>query len=105
VRRAARTDTTHAPIRDGLRELGFSVVDTAKLGKDYPDMIAGKHGLMFWVEAKSPKKVRKTKGDGLSEGQRLFKEEWKGPPVIVAEDLQSVLFAFHLITKRVGWST
>jgi len=104
MRRAARVDTTHGSIRDELRKCGFSVEDTSKIGGDFPDLVIGKHGITALVECKSDKKVRKTKGDGLSEGQKTFKATWKGSQVIVAESLQDVLFAFHLITKRVGWS-
>jgi Holliday junction resolvase len=105
LRRAARTDKTHATIRDELREAGFSVVDASQVGRDFPDLVIGKHGITALVECKSSKKVRMHAGDGLSEGQRKFRSEWKGSSVIVSETTQGVLDAFHLITKRVGWST
>lgn len=104
MRRAARTDSTHATIRDRLRQAGFSVMDTSQLGRYFPDLVAGKHGITVLIEAKSPKKVRKTKGDGLSAGQTNFKEQWRGSAVIVSETTQGVLDAFRLIVKRVGWS-
>ena len=42
-RYAARRDTNHAQIRDGLRSCGFTVFDAGSVGSDLPDLI-GRHG-------------------------------------------------------------
>ena len=39
TRRAARTDTTHAAIREALREVGCIVQDTHALGDGFPDLL------------------------------------------------------------------
>lgn len=100
---ARRTDSTHATIRDELRQMGFSVADTSRLGENFPDLVVGKHGLDLKVEVKSPK-GRKTATERLSEGQSTFATTWKGSPTIAAYTSQDVVFAFHLHCKRHGWS-
>lgn len=103
MRYARRKDTTHKDIADGLREIGFSVADTSALGNDFPDLVIGRFGVDAKVECKSPK-GKKTAEDRLSEGQRDFKDEWRGAPVIVAYTLEDVLFKFNLLMKRNHWS-
>lgn len=39
MRRRARRDSNHAAIRDGLRQLGVWVWDTAALGDGFPDLL------------------------------------------------------------------
>lgn len=63
TRYAARTDETHAAIRDGLRALGYCVRDTARLGQGHPDLVVNsRRGVTVWFEVKS-------------EGGRLTKAE------------------------------
>lgn len=102
---ARRVDNTHASIRDGLREAGFSVRDMARVGKDFPDLLIGKHGIDAKVECKTENRRRngvKTAAQLLSTGQKDFADEWRGSPVIVAYCLQDALFGFHLLLKRHG---
>lgn len=101
---ARRKDTTHRAIAQGLEAAGFSVADTSRLGDDFPDLVIGKHGVDAKVECKSPKKIHKQKGEGLSEGQRTFRDEWRGAPVIVATSLEEVIYSFNLLMKRSHWS-
>lgn len=103
MRYASRTDNTHSTIREGLRAAGFSVRDMSSVGRDFPDLLVGKHGLDAKVECKTPR-GKKTAEQRLSEGQREFKDEWKGAPVIVAYTLEDVLFKFNLLMKRNHWS-
>ena len=105
MRYARKKDTSHAGIVRGLRLHGFSVADTSALGGDFPDLVIGKHGIDAKVECKSPKKIHHQKGDGLSEGQKDFKDAWKGAPVIVATTIDEVLWQFNMLLKRtVNWS-
>ena len=103
MRRAARTDKTHASIRDELREAGFSVADTSALGKSFPDLVAGKHGINILIECKTPR-GRKTALERFSEDQTEFRAAWRGGQPIPAYCTQDVLDAFRLMVKRVGWS-
>jgi Holliday junction resolvase len=97
MQRARRKDTTQRAIQAALLACGFSVFDTSGVGGDFPDLVAGKHGVTVLIEVKSPKRVRKTASDGLSEGQKRFRERWRGSKVIVAERLEDVLDAFAVI--------
>lgn len=53
--KAGRRDAPHAAIRDGLRKLGFDVLDTAPLGDGIGDLQVSKGTtLIGYVEVKSP---------------------------------------------------
>ena len=93
-RYAARRDTNHAEIRDGLRQCGFSVFDAGGVGGDFPDLVVGVHGThTFLVEIKGPR-------GKLSAGQRAFRDDWKGGPVITAHSLDEVLLAIIRLTRK-----
>ena len=94
MRRAARTDTTHASIRDGLRACGYSVADTRSLGDGFPDLLVGAHGHTYLIECKTPR-GRKTAQDRLGEAQRRFQASWKGSAVIAAYSLEEALTAIR----------
>lgn len=83
-RYAARRDTNHAEIRDGLRECGFTVFDAGSVGGDLPDLICGAHGTTFLFEVKSA-------GGKVSDGQSRFAENWRGGPVHVVYTLEQAL--------------
>jgi len=90
----------------GLIAAGFSVMDTSRLGEDFPDLVIGKWGIDAKVECKTEDRRKngvKTAAELLSEGQKDFKSEWKGSPVIVAYSLQDALYGFSMICKRLGW--
>lgn len=53
MRYAARVDTTHAEIRDTLRQLGFRVLDTSNSGPT--DLLVRRQHRLWLVEAKTPK--------------------------------------------------
>jgi len=74
--RRHRRDSTHAEIAKALNDFGFSVKDTSKLGRDFPDMVVGLGGITDLVEAKS------VTGD-LSDGQSEFAKSWRGAPIVV----------------------
>lgn len=74
--RYGRRDSTHAEIRQELRDLGATVSDTGDVGHDFPDLVVGLAGATFLVEAKS------ATGD-LSDGQSKFAKAWRGAPIVV----------------------
>ncbi len=86
---ARRRDTTHAAVRDALRDAGYSVFDAGNVGGDFPDLVVGAHGVTFLVEVKSP-------GGKLSAGQRRFSDGWRGGPVVVAYNAEQALG--HIVT-------
>lgn len=100
MRRAAKTDTNHAAVRDDLRRMGYSVADTAGMGDDFPDLVVGVGGRLpmfapaqkargvvcdgevYLVEVKPPKGKLRT-------GQQDFAWTWRGN-YIVAETAEEV---------------
>lgn len=90
---AAKKDSNHNEIQDGLEQIGFLVKDTSKLGDDFPDLVV-KH------PAKPEIGVRmveiKSKNGKLRPGQEKLKNEWEDS-VIVAYELDDVLSIFGFI--------
>ena len=76
-------DSTHREISDELLALGASVLDNSAAGNDEPDLFVGFCRRNFWVEAKSDKKIHHQKGDGRTDGQKRFADEWRGEPPVV----------------------
>ena len=79
-----RRDSTHAPIRDGLRARGWTVEDNGDAGRGLPDLIAGKGGATYLVECKSP-------GKRETPQQQAKRLSWRGGPWIVAYSVDDVL--------------
>ena len=96
MRRAAKVDTSHGPIRDYLRSIGWSVYSTAALGDDFPDLIVARCGFTALVECKTGYPDRAE--TYLSEGQREFRNEWQGAVVVATtpEQAESELAARYL---------
>lgn len=94
MRRAGRRDSSHAAIRDGLRRLGFSVVDTGGMGDDFPDLVVGGQvngQRQNWLIECKGAKTR------IAEGQMRFADRWLGLPVIVARSLDEALAGLGLV--------
>ena len=75
-----RRDKNHGPIRDGLRDCGFSCEDNADAGNGKPDLIVGAYGITFLLEVKSEK------GKESAE-QEAKRKAWKGGPWLVVYTL------------------
>ena len=74
---AKRVDNTHAEVRDGLRELGYYVIDMSKVGDDFPDLlVVSKSGVIVLLEVKTP-------GEYPTEGQVAFLNHFTGPASLV----------------------
>ena len=89
MRRAAKVDTTHAAIRDGLRQLGCVVHDLAAVGGGIPDLLVGARGRWVLIEAKSPKKG--LRGKPQQDFPALATQ--RGLPCHVAHDLEEAIDA------------
>jgi hypothetical protein len=83
MRRAARTDSNHAAIRDELRDMGFEVFDTHALGNGYPDLHVSKNGWSALVEVKASVKAT------LTPDEWDFHRRWQGLVIIaiITEDV------------------
>jgi len=79
-----RRDLTHGPIRDGLRARGWKVEDNGDAGNGLPDLIAGKSGVTYLIEAKSP-------GKKETPEQHAKRLAWPGGPWIIAYSVEDVL--------------
>jgi len=72
-----RRDINHAEIRDGLRQCGYTVIDTADQGHGFPDMLAvNKKGAIILLEVKMP-------GAKLTPDEVEFHAMFDGPLYIV----------------------
>lgn len=104
MRRAAKTDATHAAIRDHLRSVGWSVFDASSLGKNFPDLVCSRLGFTALVECKSGEEHIAYRS--LSEGQREFINSWQGSVVVgttpeqVERELSARLLGFRLDQLR-----
>lgn len=86
MRRAARKDANHGVIQKAYEEQYCSVVDTSKLGDDFPDLVVGLCGRTFLVEVKNRKGRNK-----VEPGQKKFHDEWRGEPPIVVHSVDEVV--------------
>lgn len=55
MRYAAKVDSTHAEVRDALRQAGATVKDTARVGDGFPDLLVNWRGRVLFIEVKTPK--------------------------------------------------
>jgi len=95
-----RRDGNHALIRDGLRQLGYDVEDTADLGDGFPDLLVvtkqgfvlldkKSYGFIILLEVKMP-------GQKLTPKEAKFHARFPGPLYVVrslemaVETVQSV---------------
>lgn len=76
MRQNARIDKNQATIVDALRQLGYSVVSLASLGRGCPDLLVGAHGHNWLFEVKTPTGT-------LRSAQKLWIDGWKGQVVVV----------------------
>ena len=88
MRRAARTDSNHADVRDGLRALHVWVHDTSGVGGGFPDLLCWARGRLVLLEVKTAK-------GKLTPEQVTFHGVAKalGIPVFVVRDLDEAVDA------------
>jgi len=80
---ARRTDNTHAPIREALRQVGATVLDTHTLGEGFPDLVVGYRHRTFLIECKTIRPTREGGSHGESDLQRQLREGWRGADWLV----------------------
>lgn len=110
-RRAAKVDTNHSTVRDGLRALGWAVEDFSHVGDGVPDLHVSigtalafwpprrargvvTDGFACWVEVKSP-------GGELTEAQ----QEWafrNRAPLVVGETVEEIAAAIGELRRGRG---
>lgn len=100
-RYAARVDSCHPEIVNGLRKAGASVRSLASMGRGWPDLLVGFKGMNYLFELKTPgsdhsKRKPGLKGHGseTKAAQLEWYRTWLGR-VDVVETLQQAL---HIIT-------
>jgi hypothetical protein len=52
-RYAKKVDVNHQEIRDGLRQLGFEVLDTSALGNGMSDLVVAVDDVTYFIEIKN----------------------------------------------------
>ena len=91
-RRHARPDPNQAAIVAALRAAGASVEILADVGRGVPDLLAGKNGVNFLLEIKSPRAGRGKRGVGagrtarqveLNERDQEWHAAWRGQVAVV----------------------
>jgi hypothetical protein len=98
VRFRPRLDTTHAPIREALIAGGWQVLSLAQVGGGVPDFLIRKGRCWAFLDAKSPKRIRKSK-ERLEPKQVAFAERW---PVLFAETPEEALLAAEALRMAEG---
>lgn len=78
--RAKRRDANHKAIGDGLRNLGWSVLDLADHGDGVPDYAVAKDGWAALLEIKNPEGSPSHRA--LTPAEQKVKDNWQGPYVI-----------------------
>ena len=83
---AKKVDANHGEIRDGLRALGYQVVDTSKHGAGFPDLIVinKECSMVFLTEVKD--------GDvGFTKGEVKFYMNFVMPDIRIVTSLEQML--------------
>jgi hypothetical protein len=84
-----RTDANHKKIIDAIRKIpSLSVFSTHMVGKGFPDIVIGYHGVNYLVEIKDGEKSKSRKK--LTEDEIKFHQSWFGQ-IIVCECVEDVL--------------
>lgn len=101
TRRAGRRDTTHAEVRDGLRALGWSVVDLGGAGDGVPDLLVGVGNSIGWPMPPPPDSRGvvcdgeifavevKSSGGRLRASQQELAWRWRGNLVVAETALEA----------------
>ncbi len=87
-----RVDSNQKQIVQSLRKLGFSVAITSMVGKGFPDIVVGRHGVNYLFELKDGNKPASCQKLTLWEAD--FFATWKGK-VEVATCLDDILKSFN----------
>ena len=83
-----RVDANQAEIVKGLRQLGYSVLDTSAVGGGFPDLVVGKNEQTFLLEIKTAK-------GKLNPLQEKWHANWRGQ-VAVVRTIEQAIAAIRL---------
>lgn len=98
MRYKLKKDEHHARIAAELKEAGFSVADTSRVGAGFPDMAIARNCVCVLVEIKTPNGL-KTALERRRPSQIRFATQWKGP-IITAYKTPDILHEFAMFMKR-----
>lgn len=85
-----RTDANQLNIVNGLKKLGYSVIDLKRVGGGAPDIIVAKREEVYFFEIKTEK-------GKLNEKQIAFRAFWNGPNI---ETIRSIDEALDYIRRQ-----
>ena len=88
TRWASKTDTAHAEIRDGLRDIGYRVWDCHKYGSGFPDLLVLARGEFFLFEIKS-------KYGKLKPKERDFFDLFQGSKTYIVKSLEDAILCIN----------
>jgi len=81
MRLIAKVDKNQPDIVADLRQMGYTVVSTAEMGKGFPDLIVGARGINFLFEIKNPDVPYADRQ--LNSDQELWHAAWRGRSYVV----------------------
>ena len=90
MRAEASLDANHTEIVAGLRQVGATVVDLAKVGKGCPDILVGFRGKTYLMEIK-------TKTGYVRATQEQFFRSWNGGYIAVVRSFDD---AYNVLTME-----
>lgn len=90
LRRAARKDENSDVINDVLRDLGFIVVNTARVGNGFGDCVIARRNRTWVVEIKKSRNKGPKIGWKLTPAEKKFHATWPDD-VPIFDSVESVL--------------
>lgn len=94
---ARRVDGNHSVIKKAFLQMGCSVADLSRLGGGVHDLLVGIPRVNILVEVKSEKGT-------LTEKQKPFHRDWKGPKAVVRTVKEAALLVGEIgeMARRQG---
>ncbi len=89
-----RVDANQKEIVAALKNVGASIIDTARVGKGVPDLIVGFRNETFLMEIKNPKTQYGKKG--FNKLQAEWANNWNGGKVSIVRTIEEALKAIGL---------
>lgn len=96
MRHARKTDSNHAAIRDGLRQLGWRVRDYSGVGDGVPDICVMIYfGVSMFLEIKDPSKDPSARKLTDAEKEWANYNGWNTRTVLTLEEAHAALLTFR----------
>lgn len=80
---ARRKDVNHNLLAEAFIKLGYSVVDTSRLGDDFPDILVARRGQIALIEIKAEK-------GKMTDGQWTFYKNFPGL-IFICKTIEDVM--------------